>query len=299
MMYYRQKILLSILETFDGRLSRTQLQKLAFLFTRFQENKTYDFVPYRFGCYSFQANHDLYLMAKRGILEEEKHDGYQYWHKKNDLSCAAQLKEKDKAILMRLYRQFKGYSQEGLIRYTYIHFPYYAINSSIAATYLNEDQLKAVAEQKPRFEEKKLFTIGYEGISLEAYLNKLLVEDVRVLCDVRKNSFSMKYGFSKSQLQHACEQVGIAFRHIPELGIESGKRKKLETINDYQALFQEYEETTLVANHNYLLELASLFWEYPRIAITCFEASHCLCHRGRVAVALQALPDWEIPVAHL
>lgn len=34
-----------------------------------------------------------------------------------------------------------------------------------------------------------------------------------------KNPISMKYGFSKSQLQNACEGVGISYNHFPDLGI--------------------------------------------------------------------------------
>ena len=46
-------------------------------------------------------------------------------------------------------------------------------------------------------------TIGYEGLSLEQYIVTLLINDVRVLCDVRKNAYSQKFGFSKNQLAKA------------------------------------------------------------------------------------------------
>jgi len=298
-MYYRRKILLSILEAFGGALSRTQMQKLAFLFTRMQTTPAYDFVPYRFGCYSFQANQDLGVMRQAGMLEEQTSNGFQYWHKQDETDYRSQLSKTDLTHLSQLYTQFNGYSSNDLIRYTYIHYPYYAINSAIAGQYLDAEQLERVQAEKPSFSEKSLFSIGYEGKSLEHYINQLLQQNVQLLCDVRKNSYSMKYGFSKSQLQYACEQVGIAFRHIPQLGIESDKRRKLETQHDYDALFEDYERSTLPQNHDYLLELAGLFHQYPRIAITCFEAQVCMCHRGKVAAALQALPDWDIPVGHL
>lgn len=298
-MYYRRKILLSILEAFGGRLTRTQMQKLAFLFTRCQEKKAYDFVPYKFGCYSFQANQDLFTMAKKGLLKKSKQNGFNYWQKAGEKEYSKELKKKDQELLLRLERQFGDASQEDLIRYTYVHYPFYAINSTISERYLNAEQLKKVTAQKPLYEEKKLFTIGYEGISLETYLNKLLLEDIRLLCDVRKNSFSMKYGFSKSQLQHACEQVGIEFKHIPELGIESDKRKGLKTAKDYETLFNEYECTTLVKNKAYLQKLIELLDKYDRIALTCFEAHHVMCHRSRITQALEAMPQWIFPIGHL
>ena len=298
-MYYRRKILFSILEAFGGTLSRTQMQKLAFIFTRWQEKKAFDFVPYRFGCYSFQLNQDLQALTTRRHLEEQKTDGYTYWNKIDKTSYPIQLQKKDQELLARLAKKFQTASQDDLIQYTYIHYPYYAINSAIADKYLDEAQLERVAQQRRSYNEKKLFTIGYEGISLEQYLNKLITQDVRLLCDVRKNSYSMKYGFSKSQLSYACEQVGIAFLHLPELGIESDKRKELNTLKDYRTLFDEYESSTLQQNHSYLLKLASLLDRYPRIAITCFEANHTMCHRGCIANALKALPNWKTPIAHL
>jgi uncharacterized protein YwgA len=299
-MYYRRKVLLSILEQFGGELNRTKLQKLTFLFTREQEKKAFDFVPYRYGCYSFQANQDLKTMCKKGLLHEEtkgKKSGY--WKMPEGNSFTHLLQPKDRSILRSFHRAFKSYSTDDLIRLTYTKYPYFAINSSVAAKYLEETELEAVDKERPKKQGSALFTIGYEGITLETYLNKLIEQNVRLLCDVRKNSLSMKFGFSKRQLKHACEQVGIDFHHLPDLGIESDKRKKLTTMRDYDLLFAEYEKTTLANNHQAVLQLADLVKKYDRVAITCFEASHCMCHRGRVVKALEALPDWDIPIKHL
>lgn len=288
-----------MLDAFEGQLTSTQLQKLAFILSRWQEAPSFDFVPYRFGCYSFQANQDLGAMKQTGILEENTVNGFHYWKKLDETDYFTQLKKTDQALLIRLKKQFKAITQEELIRYTYIHYPFYATNSTIAEQYLNGEQLEKVKAARSTLDEKRLFTIGYEGKSLEYYLNMLLRQDVKMLCDVRKNSFSMKYGFSKSQLQHACEEVGIAFMHIPQLGIDSDKRRELRTQRDYDVLFDEYEGSTLLENRTYLLNLAGYFDKYHRIAITCFEAHSCMCHRGRVATALQSLPDWDVPITHL
>ena len=69
-MYYRRKILLSLLENFDGQLNKTSLQKLLFIYTRWQEKKAFDFVPYKYGCYSFQAIQDLKTLGKYGLVRE-------------------------------------------------------------------------------------------------------------------------------------------------------------------------------------------------------------------------------------
>jgi uncharacterized protein (DUF488 family) len=295
MMYYRRKIVLAILEAFGGELEKLQLQKLLMLFTVHQAEKSYHFVPYKFGCFSFQANADLSTMKKYEQVSEsdktwKKTDRETYWEK---------LKPEDRKSISKLKASFGGKSSEDLIRYTYINFPYFAINSTVANRYLNALEKSIVSAQRPHSSKKALFTIGYEGLSLEEYINKLLAADVKVLCDVRKNSFSMKYGFNKSQLQMACDGVGIRFVHIPEVGIVSDKRRELHSQQDYDILFEDYKKTVLPQTLNQQEEILELIKSYDRVAITCFEANICQCHRKHLAEAICQLPDFEYELLHL
>lgn len=70
-MFYRRKILLALLEEAGGKLSKICLQKLLFLLAEQQENPSYAFVPYKFGCFSFRANADLATMEKYGWVKQE------------------------------------------------------------------------------------------------------------------------------------------------------------------------------------------------------------------------------------
>jgi uncharacterized protein (DUF488 family) len=87
-----------------------------------------------------------------------------------------------------------------LVKNTFINYPYYVIKSSIADEILNDEELKKVRKTISVSDEKVLYTIGYKGISVEEYLNKLINNDIKVLCDIRRNPLSMKFGFSKKQL---------------------------------------------------------------------------------------------------
>lgn len=102
-----------------------------------------------------------------------------------------------------------------------------------------------IAKQKVYKIDNQLSTIGYEGVYLEKYINRVIVEEIRVLCDVRKNAYSQKYGFSKTPLERACVGVVIQYIHISALGIESNKRQNLQSVKDYDVLFDEYEEYIL------------------------------------------------------
>ena len=158
---------------------------------------------------------------------------------------------------------------------------------------------KRLKTRTPQNDTVCFFTIGYEGNSFENYLNRLIKNNVKLLCDVRRNPLSRKYGFSKKTLSHTLAELNIDYMHLPELGIISDKRQALESKADFQRLFAEYEQTTLKENPQALEKLLRLLEEKKRIAITCFESCQTMCHRGRVATALTNLPNWNYPVQHL
>ncbi len=286
-MFYRRKLILSLIKELGGELNSTQFQKCLFLTTRKQEDKSFDFVPYYYGCFSFQANQDIITMTKQGQLSER--NGQIFLEDNKDYF--SELTIFDQVAIRDICKQFKDVPLDDLIRYTYLHYPFFAIKSTIARKMLMPDELARVDLQKRHFDNKKLFTIGYEGKSLERYLNFLIINDVRVLCDVRKNAYSQKYGFKGYQLENACKGVGIKYIHVPELGIESNMRQNLVSQADYDALFDYYEENTLPLNWDSLLKVREIIDQEGRVALTCFEQNPKQCHRSRVAKALMSLED--------
>lgn len=294
-MYYRRKIILALLEALGRDVSAKSLQKYLFLFTRRQvDEKAFDFVPYKYGCFSFQANQDLVALSKQGYLNIEKIERRDsLYHLLNETHFIRDLDLFDAQAIREVCKLYGNMSQDELIAYTYRTNPFTAINSTIAQYLLTQKELEKVRECRERYKYSSsvLMTIGYEGFTLEKYLKQLICNDIRVLCDVRKNAFSMKYGFSKAILQKACEGVGIKYIHIPALGIESENRKALNSQEDYDRLFEEYEKTSLKQNWDALLYVRSVLDKEKRICLTCFEKNPRQCHRTRVAKALMGLPN--------
>lgn len=294
-MYYRRKVILALLEALDRDVSAKCMQKFLFLFTRKQVgDKSFDFVPYKYGCFSFQANQDIMTLSKQGYIDIEKIEKKDSLYHFNCKTHFIQTLEMyDVQAIREVCEQYGNMSQDDLIAYTYRTSPFTAINSTIAERLLTAKELEKVKECKERYKTSApvLMTIGYEGFSLEKYLKQLICNDIKVLCDVRKNAFSMKYGFSKAILQKACEGVGIKYIHVPALGIESRNRKSLNTQEDYDSLFEEYEQTSLKNNRKALLYVRSILDEEKRVCLTCFEKDPKQCHRTRVAKALMNLPN--------
>ncbi|EMF80372.1 PF04343 family protein [Leptospira weilii serovar Topaz str. LT2116] len=231
-------------------------------------------------------------MMKYGQVKEQKFR----WIVLDSLDYRKTLKATD---IERLSSFSKDYSKQALVIYVYENYPFYAIKSEIAETILSEDQWKKVKKSIPVKKEPCLFTIGYEGRTVERYVTELIRENIQILCDVRRNPLSMKFGFSKTQLKSILEAVGIEYVHVPGLGVDSDKRQKLHSKEDYENLFFEYERTTLASNSKDLNIVANLFREKGRIALTCFEADSNCCHRGRTAKALLKYLPQKTKLNHL
>ena len=294
-MFYRKKVILALLQLFEGELEKIRIQKLLFLFTQRQQKAVYDFVPYKFGCYSFSANADLTAMVNKGILIESESN----FKSNEDTDYLKTLKDTDNKQLREIKMLYGKMNANTLMKHTYINFPYWATNSVIAESILTADELEKVNKSKPKSSKTILFTIGYEGVSLEEYLNRLLKNDVKVLVDVRNNPLSMKYGFSKSLLKRYCESLSIQYFHFPEVGIQSELRQELNTQTDYDKLFDAYRKNILNKTQPTQNTILNLLKQHKNIALTCFEANICQCHRKHLAEIIETLPGFEYEVKHI
>jgi uncharacterized protein (DUF488 family) len=294
-MLYRKKVILAIMNAVGGNVTAKCMQKYLFIFTKKRgSERLYDFVPYKYGCFSFQANQDIISLSRSGIISIVNEENTECRYKLNfDERYIETLDMFDAMAVNYIKDNFVGISQNELIAYTYRTWPFTAINSVIKERILTNDELKKVDSFRDRYKQdySALMTIGYEGFSLESYLRQLICNDIHVLVDVRKNAFSMKYGFSKGILSKACLGVGIEYVHVPQLGIESHLRQTLNTQADYDVLFNDYEKTTLLENRNYLLYVREIINSKKRVCLTCFEKDPKQCHRTRVANALMSLQD--------
>ena len=283
------------MQIFGNQLPKMDFQKYLFLFNEGLKVPFYEFLPYKYGCFSFQANQDMSTMTKYQLVEERD----SFWYLKSEEDFLGSLKTSDRIKLVKLYREYKDLRGDELVKYVYEHSPYFAINSVIAERILSDEEFKSVVNSRPQNNSYEIITIGYEGKTVEHFTNELINRDIRILCDVRKNALSMKYGFSKKQLKYIVENVGIKYIHIPELGIISEKRQELKSREDYEKLFDDYEENTLPGKTRELEELLEIFNTNKRIALMCFESDHNFCHRTRTVNALIKLNKKETSVIHL
>jgi uncharacterized protein (DUF488 family) len=284
MLFERQRHLLVLLDALGGRAGNVDFQKLLFLYC--QEPAAagaYEFVPYKFGAFSFTSYADRRKLIERGFLADEEN----HWQL-TDAGKRAVGQAQD-LLLSAFARRIRALRGDALVAETYRRFPYYATRSEIAERVLRGDAaaLQRIKAARPAAKAPGVSTIGYEGRTLESYLNELLRSGVTLLCDVRRNPISRKYGFSKNTLAKGCEGVGIRYEHLPELGIASEQRQSLETQADYDALFADYERESLPLQGVALAKIEGWIRSGERVALTCYERLPEQCHRHCVAEALE------------
>lgn len=294
----RQKTLLTILTAIGGEASALEFQKLLFLYCHeLQRTPSYDFVPYRFGGFSFTSYADKRKLIKQGYLANEEHC-WRITRPRLVSKCISTERRKLAQQLLGRYAKLKG---TALVVETYRRYPYYAIRSEIAEKLLSADPsaLAAIKSAVPEKRRPGVVTLGYESRSIESYLNSLIQNGVTLLCDVRRNPISRKYGFSKNTLAGACSGVGVVYQHLPTLGIASEERRELKTKADYDALFSSYRRDALPLQTAALTKIRDWVVQGDRVALTCFERFHEHCHRHCVADELENRFGSEYSPAHL
>lgn len=295
-LFVRQRKLLQLLDALGGSAGKLDFQKLLFLYCQEPASGSpYDFVPYRFGAFSFTSYADRRKLIERGLLVDDDHR----WQLSEDgRRLVRRYIDKPLSDFAERYRTLRG---DELVAHTYRRFPFFATRSEIADRVLKGDlaALDRIASFHNSPSGSPLHTIGYEGHTLESYLTLLLRSCISLLCDVRRNPISRKYGFSKNTLARACDGVGIRYEHLPELGIASELRKGLDTQADYDALFNEYVHNSLPQQTEALKKARGWLDAGERLAFTCYERLPNQCHRHCVAEALESGSEKDRRAQHL
>ena len=297
MLLNRQKALLNYISISGEIKSKTLLVKAFFLLCE-EELKPrgcplYDFFPYKYGPYSFSLMKlDIQKLINEGIISDLP---YRIIDKRRANEIIGGLDRATYSALEKIHNKYGKMSVAKIKDYVYARYPYFAIH--------NENNPKAYLPYDPAnsslFQEARIFTIGYEGRSLDAFLNTLIANNIKALVDIRNNPVSMKYGFTGRSLKHYVEETGIKYISIPELGIESRHKKNLDNQEDYINLFKTYESEILPQRNDKMVLLKNLIMQEKRIALMCFEKDARMCHRGIASRYLQNYCGYKYGLSHL
>lgn len=290
-MLIRQKTVLALLSRANKPLSRIVFVKLAFLLRQEtdlgKDCSFYDFVPYKYGPFSFALYRELTKL---------RHDGYVTPNEKHIALCEQTVGLTEKKIdelpaafqeaVDKVFTRYERKSQAELVKDVYARYPWYATNSELT-NWLPRSPIRA------KKADPAVYTAGYEGKSVDAFFDHLLRKGIRLIVDVRANPVSRHYGFSKKQLSEIAKRLGLGYRHMPNLGIPSKYRVDLTDFDSYQRLLKMYEQERLPRLEDEIDEVGNLMKEMPTVMM-CVEKDFRYCHRSRLADAVSRKTDLDV-----
>ncbi len=138
---------------------------------------------------------------------------------------------------------------------------------------------------------RPIFTIGYEGTTLSAFIDVLKAAGVERVLDVRALPLSRRPGFSKSALKGALEESGLEYLHLKALGTPPEGRAAARS-GRYVDLVRIYEgQLELPEAIAQAAQMMALVAEKPT-ALLCMERQPAHCHRTLLLNAIA--PDANI-----
>ena len=293
-MLNRQKIILALLSQTRKPLNPTVFVKLAFLLrheTELANEPTfYDFVPYRFGPFSFALYRELDNLRRDGYIKPDD-DNIALCENNADI-VAEKVKELNTSVLQSIDSVVNRYGKMGrrkLVETLYLKYPWYATKSELT-------DLRPTLSQPVVNAKTAVYTVGYEGLSVDSFFNRLLEQGIELIVDVRAKAISRRYGFSKRQISEIARKLGLDYCHLPNLGIPGKLRVNLNSYDDYQHLLEHYERKMLPNLKNEVKELAKLMQETAAVLV-CVEKDIRCCHRSRLANAVSKIS--KLKVVHL
>ena len=281
-MLTRQKVVLALLDGASQPVTRTVLVKLMFLLRRetdlWQDTPFYDFVPHKFGPFSFLLYRELTGLEACGFVSPGS--DHVCLEPRTAVLRAQEIADLDDSVRAAVGLVLKRYGrtpQKELLRDVYTRYPWYASRSELTDLVPNTVPAPFAAELA-------VYTVGYEGKSVDSFFGDLLRRGIKGLLDVRANPVSRKYGFAKRTLADIAGKLGLTYDHFPELGISGEERRDLDDRASYMRLLDHYEAEMLPKQTPCLMELVGHLKARPS-ALVCMEKDVTCCHRSRLAKA--------------
>lgn len=266
-MLKRRRLVLALLDRCGGAAARETLVRATFLVCRDRDAWTssplYDFVPHAAGPRSFSLERDLEAMERDGLIVVG--DGAASLTPSGRAE-AVTIDPKHAAALRSAWHRDRLADAATLAERIAGAFPWYAGR-------------EARSRAAPA-----IYTAGYRGSSIDGFLDALLRRGIERIIDVRANPASRRLGFHKSTLRRLAGEVGIAYEHLPRLGVAKELRAEALSKDEINRMFENYAGRVGGMTDD-LDALAALLAERPGVLV-CAETNPADCHRSRLAAAL-------------
>lgn len=115
------------MEAFGRSVDSLRFQKYLFLILKQLDKRYYSFVPYQYGCFSFESYNDKRSLIKSGFLEEND----KKWILNKNNRFMSEINPQEKECIFFIKQRYEKLSQKILLKQVYSKYPYYATKSQI------------------------------------------------------------------------------------------------------------------------------------------------------------------------
>jgi len=144
-------------------------------------------------------------------------------------------------------------------------------------------------------EDADFFTLGYSGRKTDVIVQALKAHGVRTLVDIRQNPVSMyRPELSKKNLTILLQANGIAYAHLPQLGVPRDIRALAIETGSRDVIWEWYDDNVIGSffkGDSFVGGKLHFFingFEHP-VALMCTEMDPKECHRHRLSLALEGM----------
>lgn len=128
---------------------------------------------------------------------------------------------------------------------------------------------------------RPIYTFGYEGLSLESFIQRLKSTKIECVVDVRAVPLSRKKGFSKKSFSSALEAIGIRYIHLLPMGCPKETRDRYRENGNWNAYTKAF--MSYLSSQTEAVDELSKITASKTCCLVCFEADFDRCHRTFVA----------------
>ena len=144
----------------------------------------------------------------------------------------------------------------------------------------------------------QVYTLGYQGLSIEHYLRALRDAGVEMVIDVRENAWSQRSEYIGSLLKRSLADAGIMYQHWKMLGNPAANRKSALNASQCLRRYRAYLNDDSRALNLLLAKIEDEWHRDRKVSLTCYENNPVDCHRSVIVDELKRLRQ-EIVVVNL
>ena len=132
-----------------------------------------------------------------------------------------------------------------------------------------------------------LYTLGYQGVDVDTYVQKLKAVGVGIVADVRETPWSHKRGFCKNILSSELSKAGIEYVHVKSAGNPKENRRTAPDQAECLRRYRVYLEDNPAGVTDLVRVIRTAASSNRTVCLICFEKDVQDCHRSILVDAMK------------